>query len=292
MTRPRSSAVPGIWEEEAASQHHGGDFRSYLTRLTRLRLLTLEEEIELSARVRQGDARAKDRLVEANMRLVLNIARTYYQLLVPVEDLVQEGAIGLIAAAERYDPDKGCRFSTYATVWIRQSINRAIDNKARAIRIPAHILELLKKLEHARTLLMKEHGEEPSAEQIAARLGVSAAQVQALLQVGQQPISLDVLVGEEDSATLASLLADHSAADPEETLLNRERRNELAELLSVLCPKEREIMLKGLGFEESAVQAPEVPAVKRNVSRERAKQIQMQAMRKLKTAAMYRQMHA
>ncbi|MCW3100813.1 MAG: polymerase sigma factor, sigma-70 family [Chthonomonadaceae bacterium] len=293
MRQPSSSASQEKWEQEGVSlPWSSSDALSSLTHLTRQRLLTFQEESELSARIQQGDARAKDRLVEANMRLVLNIAKNYSNSQLPFEDLVQEGAIGLMMAADRFDPGKGYRFSTYATLWIRQAISRAMVNKARVIRIPAHICELLRKLEGVRTLLMKEQGEEPSAEQIATRLGVSVGQVQALLQVGQQPISLDMLVGEDEDTTLASLLTDHSAADPQETLLIRERRNELAQLLSILSPREREIMLKGLGFEESAVQASQGAGEKQYLSRERAKQIQIQALRKLKTAAMHRQMYA
>ncbi len=137
---------------------------SYINQLTRQRLLTFSEEVELAARVQRGDGRARDRLVEANMRLVINIAKNYHNPLVPFEDLVQEGAIGLMTAAERFDPAKGYRFSTYATHWIRQAISRAIDNKAKAIRIPAHVSESLRKLERMRSLLTRENGEEPSPE--------------------------------------------------------------------------------------------------------------------------------
>jgi len=143
-------------EQESARYARGGaDAQSYITQLTRQRLLTAAEEIMLAERIGKGDKAAKDRLVEANMRLVINVARTYHSTLIPFEDLVQEGAIGLMTAAERFDPSKGYRFSTYATHWIRQAITRAIDNKSKPIRLPAHVSETLRKIERARTLWVR-----------------------------------------------------------------------------------------------------------------------------------------
>jgi RNA polymerase primary sigma factor len=264
------------------------DYASYMTRLTRQRLLTFEEEIELSARVKQGGLRgkeAKDRLVEANMRLVINIAKNYHNPLVPFEDLVQEGAIGLMTAAERYDPDKGYRFSTYATHWIRQAISRAIDNKAKAIRIPAHVSETLRKLERTRSLLFREQGEEPTTEQLAQRMGISPRKVTSLMQAGLDPLSLDMLVGEEENTTLASLINDRSAANPQDAVLSAEMQHELDELMGVLTPREREIMRKRLGFEGDAAQVLQEIGENMHISRERVRQIEVQALRKLKFAA-------
>src|SRR5579862_5730626 len=158
---------------------------SYLAQLTRKRLLTAEEEFTLAGRVKQGDIRARSLLVESNMRLVINIARGYHSVLVPFEDLVQEGAIGLMTACERYDPSRGYRFSTYATHWIRQAISRAIDNKARAIRVPAHVSETLRKIERVRTAMIRQAGDEPSLEQLAQRVGMSRDRLQAFLRAGQ-----------------------------------------------------------------------------------------------------------
>lgn len=274
------------WEEaDAANMHRGAEAISYITRLTRQRLLTSQEEVELSARIQSGDPRAKDRLVEANMRLVINIAKNYHNPLVPFEDLVQEGAIGLMTAAERYDPGKGYRFSTYATHWIRQAISRAIDNKAKAIRIPAHVSETLRKLERIRALLLREHGIEPSEEELAKQMGISPRKVNALLQASQEPVSLDMLVGDEENTTLASLINDRSAADPQESVLSAEMQQELDALMSVLTPREREIMRKRLGFEEDAAQVLQEIGEKLHISRERVRQIEVQALKKLKFAA-------
>lgn len=286
MKPQNDSAMLEKWEQDGESLPRGSaDTPSYLTHLTRERLLTFKEECELSARIQKGDARAKDRLVEANMRLVINIAKNYHTPLVPFEDRIQEGAIGLIMAAERFDPSKGYRFSTFATLWIKKAISSAIDNKARAIRIPSHVAEAQRKLEKVRALLAREQGEEPTAEQIATRLGVAVSQVHALLQVGQEPISLDMLVGEEENTTLASLLQDRSAVNPQDMVLSQERQKELNQLLSLLSPHEFEIMCKGLGFQEGAAHGLQKSGEKRHISRERARQIEIQALRKLKAAA-------
>src|SRR5579875_1874248 len=171
---------------------------SYLRFLTRRRLLTAEEEIELAYRARQGDQQARNLLVEANMRLVVGIARHYNTSLISFEDIVQEGAIGLMKAVERFDPQRGCRLSTYATPWIRQAISRAIDTKAKAIRVPAHVAESLRRLEKARLQLLTELQEEPTAEQLAERLGMPVVKVRLLLQTAQEPLrSEERRVGKE-----------------------------------------------------------------------------------------------
>ncbi|HZO89706.1 MAG TPA: RNA polymerase sigma factor RpoD/SigA [Chthonomonadaceae bacterium] len=273
------------WDDNDETLPRGGEAHSYISRLTRERLLSSQEEIELSDRIRRGDRRAKDRLVEANMRLVINIAKNYHNPLVPFEDLVQEGAIGLMTAAERYDPSKGYRFSTYATHWIRQAISRAIDNKAKAIRIPAHVSETLRKLERMRALLFREQGEEPSPEQLAQRMGLSMRKVTALLQASQEPVSLDMLVGDEENTTLAALINDRNAADPEDMVVDAEIQRELAQLLQVLTPREREIMRKRLGFDEDSAQVLQEIGEKLHISRERVRQIEAQALKKLKFAA-------
>jgi RNA polymerase primary sigma factor len=290
---PTKTALQEKWEvaDESDLPRQGAEALSYISRLTRQRLLSFEEEVELSARIRRGDRRAKDRLVEANMRLVINIAKNYHNPLVPFEDLVQEGAIGLMTAAERYDPGKGYRFSTYATHWIKQAISRAIDNKSKAIRIPAHVSETLRKLERIRALLFREQGEEPSTEQIAHHLGLSARKVNSLLQANQEPVSLDMLVGDEENTTLVQLLNDRSAADPQDAVLGAEMEKELDHLLSILTPREREIMKKRLGFEEDATQVLQEIGEKLHISRERVRQIEAQALKKLKFAAKRRDLY-
>jgi RNA polymerase primary sigma factor len=256
--------------------------QSYLNSLTRRRLLTFEEEKALALRIKNGDERAKEQLVEANMRLVINIAKHYHHALIPFEDLIQEGAIGLMTAAERYDPSRGYRFSTYATHWVRQAISRAIDNKSKSIRIPAHVSETLRKIERARAQLLRDEGVEPTAEQIAALLRLPLRKVNQLMQSTQEPVSLDMLVGEEENTTLASLLFDKAAANPQDALIGAERLSVLARLMEILTPREREVMQKRLGFEGDNAHVLQEIGEKLQISRERVRQIEAQAIRKMK----------
>jgi|SRR5579872_1616704 len=274
---------------EAGRQLRGGaEAQSYINQLTRERLLNAEEEVALAGRMKRGGKdgqRAKDRLVEANMRLVINEARKYHSTLIPFEDLIQEGAIGLMTAADRFDPDKGYRFSTYATHWIRQAITRAIDNKSKPIRLPAHVSETLRKIERARALWMRQNGEEPTLDQLAEFLNVPARKISSLVHANQEPVSLDMLVGDDGSTTLASLLNDENAVDPQDTVLTSEMQRMLSSLLDILTPREQEIMRRRYysGSDSSTV-LQEIGQAMR-ISRERVRQIEMQALRKLKFAA-------
>jgi RNA polymerase primary sigma factor len=258
---------------------------SYLSHLTRQRLLTAEEEILLARRVGQGDAIARAQLVEANMRLVINIAKGYHSAMIPFEDLVQEGAIGLVTACERYDPNRGYRFSTYATHWIRQAISRAIDNKSRAIRVPAHVSETLRKIERARAELLRETGVEPTEEQLAARVGVSPLKGAAYLQAGLDPVSLDMLVGDEDNTTLAALLNDKAAADPEDEVIRREVEAEIHQVLNQLTERERMVMRRRLGFDGDESHVLQDIGAEMNLSRERVRQIEAQALKKIRRSS-------
>lgn len=259
---------------------------SLLNRLTRAALLTPEEEIELAILAREGDVEAKQKLVEANMRLVMNIAKHYRNALVPFEDLVQEGAIGLMNAVERYDPSRGYRFSTYATHWIRQAIGRAIDNKAKTVRIPAHVAEQLRRLERERERLHREMGDEPTIEQLAKAMGVSVKKVLQLQQASQEPLSLDKLVGEEEDTSLGSLIHDQNVRDPEEVMLEMERRRVLNELLETeLTDRERQVIVRRLGYGDQEEQVLQEIGEALKISRERVRQIEAQAMRKLREAA-------
>jgi len=271
--------------DEASADRGSADSASYMTRLTRQRLLTHEEEIALGQRIQAGDARARTRLVEANMRLVINIAKNYHSALVPFEDLVQEGAIGLMTAAERFDPSKGCRFSTYATHWIKQAISRAIDNKARAIRVPAHVSEILRKIERTRLALTRADGEEPTLEELAAALHMPPRKVAAYLQTGQDPVSLDMLVGDEENTSLASLLDDKTATDPEDAVISQEVERHLMDLLNTLNERERTVMRRRLGFDGEEFHVLQDIGQDLRISRERVRQIEAQALRHLRALA-------
>src|SRR5947209_3269678 len=176
----------------AQLMEHDDGIPSYLSRLTQAPLLTANQEEELTKLVQQGNELARQRLIESNMRLVINIAKTYRNKCIPLEDLIQEGAIGLMQAAQRFDPKRGFRFSTYATHWIRQAIGRAIDNKSKAIRLPAHVSQWLRRIEKERTRLMREKGVEPTSEQLAETLGISPRKLLTLLQSSQEMVSLDM----------------------------------------------------------------------------------------------------
>src|ERR1043165_6695577 len=188
---------------------HDEGIPSYLGRLTQAPLLTAEEEVTLTRAVQRGCGRSKQRLIESNMRLVINIAKTYRSRAIALEDLIQEGAIGLMQAAERFDPEKGFRFSTYATHWIRQAIGRAIDNKSKAIRLPAHVSQSLRRIEKERLRLARELGTDPSHDQLACALGISARKLITLVQSSQDLLSLDMSVGENSGTTLGGLIRDN-----------------------------------------------------------------------------------
>lgn len=259
------------------------DLASYINRLTRTKLLTAVEEKALSRRARTGDPEAKERLIEANMRLVVSIAKNYMASGIPLEDLIQEGAIGLMTATERFDPRMGYRFSTYATQWIRQSIGRAIDNKAKSIRLPAHISESLRKIEKSRAELQRESGEEPTVEQIAAHAGLSLKKMNSLMQTTQDPISLDMTVG-DDSTSLGALILDRNSANPQDELIAQEMRNEIEAMLSTLDEREQVVMRKRFGFDEDDKSVLQQIGDELHISRERVRQIESQALRKLRQA--------
>ncbi|MDL1928791.1 sigma-70 family RNA polymerase sigma factor, partial [Fimbriimonadia bacterium ATM] len=212
MQRPIGSAE--------AESHQTDGIPSYLSRLTQTPLLTSEEERELSRRARSGDEAARKRLVEANMRLVVNIAKQYRHRAVAFEDLVQEGAIGLMSAVERFDPDRGFRFSTYATHWIRQTISRAIDVKSRTIRLPAHVSDLHRKLARLRETMSADLGRDPTANELAYELGISQQRFLFLLQSFQDAVSLESVRAGMDGASLRSSICEKQTIDPEEGVLD------------------------------------------------------------------------
>jgi RNA polymerase primary sigma factor len=254
--------------------------------------LTAEEEIALTRKARAGDAKARQRLIESNMRLVINIARSYRSRLIPLEDLIQEGAIGLMHAVERYDPDKGFRLSTYATHWIRQAIGRAIDNKSKAIRVPSHVSQSLRRIEKERMRLYRELGHEPSPEQLAAALGLSTKRLVNMLQSSQELLSLDMKVGDSDNTTLGNLLRDDSAVDPEFDILSQEVLSELHRILGELSERERRVMNYRLRMDPGSNQtiATDDLAKELQLSRERVRQIEIQAIKKLRSVAQRRRL--
>jgi RNA polymerase primary sigma factor len=273
------------------SVDHDEGIPSYLSRLTQAPLLTAEEESQLTRAVQKGDRDARQKLIESNMRLVINIAKSYRNRAIPLEDLIQEGAIGLMQAAERFDPDKGFRFSTYATHWIRQSIGRAIDNKSKAIRLPAHVSQSLRRIEKERSRLLREMGSDPTPEQLAYAIGISPKKLQTLIQSSQELLSLDMTLGEGSGMTLGGLLRDNSQGDPETIVFGQEMIEELQRIICELNEREQHVMRLRFrldGSSESVLQDDIAREMK--LSRERVRQIELQAIKKLRALAQRRRL--
>lgn len=264
---------------------------SYLSRLTQAPLLSPEEEVALTRAVQRGDQSARQKLVESNMRLVINIAKTYRNRAIPLEDLIQEGAIGLMQAAERFDPEKGFRFSTYATHWIRQAIGRAIDNKSKAIRLPAHVSQSLRRVEKERLRLLRELGRDPSPEQLAVALGISPKKLLHLIQSSQELLSLDMSVGDGGGVTLGGLIKDTQSGSPEVKVMSEETIEELKMILTELNEREQKVMRMRFRLEgtEEPIPADDI-AIEMKLSRERIRQIEVQAIKKLRAIAQRRRL--
>ena len=267
------------------SSFNDSGFSSYLSKLTQAPLLTAEEERELTIAAQKGSADARERLIESNIRLVINIAKSYYSRTIPLEDLIQEGVIGLITAIERFDPTKGFRFSTYATHWIKQSIGRAVDCKAKTIRLPAHISQALRRIEKTRSDLLTRTGADPTVEQIAREMGISLRKLNSLMQASQELISLDIRVGDGESSTLGSMLPDQSARDPESMIVHGEVIEELYEFLALLTDRERKVVTYRLKNDDGTTNFRDELSEELKITRERVRQIEIQAIKKLRQLA-------
>ena len=249
------------------------------------RLLTAAEEVTLAREVQSGNTEARQQMVESNLRLVISIAKRYRSRGLSFEDLVQEGILGLMAAIARYDPEKGYRFSTYATHWIRQAIGRAIDNHSRMIRLPSHVSESLRRLERCRVLMARRLGRQPTLAELADETSVPVGKIQALFQSSQEPLSLDALLGEAEETSLADLLLDASAPDPELQTIHSRSRESLGSLLRVLHPRERSVIEKRYGFADGRVHSLQEVGEQLKMSREGVRQIEVRALKKLKELA-------
>ena len=256
--------------------------RMYLREIGKIPLLTPEEEIELAKRVEEGDEEAKKKLIEANLRLVVSIAKKYIGRGLSFLDLIQEGNLGLIRAVEKFDYRKGFKFSTYATWWIRQAITRAIADQARTIRIPVHMVETINKLIRVSRQLVQQLGREPTTEEIAQALGLPPEKVEDIQRIAQEPVSLETPIGEEEDSQLGDFLEDKESPNPEEATAGQLLREQLEEMLDELTEREREVLRLRFGLEDGHAHTLEEVGKRFNVTRERIRQIEAKALRKLR----------
>jgi RNA polymerase primary sigma factor len=254
----------------------------YLKEIGKVPLLTSDEEVELAQRIADGDESARQRLAEANLRLVVSIAKRYVGRGMMFLDLIQEGNLGLIKAVEKFDYTKGYKFSTYATWWIRQAITRAIADQARTIRIPVHMVETINKVVRTSRQLLQELGREPSAEEIGKELDMAPEKVDEILKISQEPVSLETPIGEEEDSHLGDFIQDDDASEPAEAASYQLLREQLVEVLSTLTPREEKVLRLRFGLEDGRTRTLEEVGREFNVTRERIRQIEAKALRKLR----------
>lgn len=278
-----------VTEEEMATTEAAVDsfatddpVRMYLKEIGKIPLLSPEEEIELAIRMADGDEEAKRRMAEANLRLVVSIAKRYVGRGMLFLDLIQEGNLGLIKAVEKFDYTKGYKFSTYATWWIRQAITRAIADQARTIRIPVHMVETINKVIRVSRQLLQELGHDPSPEEIAEEMGMPVEKVRDILKIAQEPVSLETPIGEEEDSHLGDFIPDEDASEPSEAASFTLLKEQLTTVLSTLTPREEKVLRLRFGIEDGRTRTLEEVGKEFNVTRERIRQIEAKALRKLR----------
>ncbi len=256
--------------------------RMYLKEIGKIPLLTPDEEVNLAIRMAEGDEDAKRRMAEANLRLVVSIAKRYVGRGMLFLDLIQEGNLGLIKAVEKFDYTKGYKFSTYATWWIRQAITRAIADQARTIRIPVHMVETINKVIRVSRQLLQELGHDPSPEEIAEEMGMPVEKVRDILKIAQEPVSLETPIGEEEDSHLGDFIPDEDASEPSEAASFTLLKEQLMSVLSTLTPREEKVLRLRFGIEDGRTRTLEEVGKEFNVTRERIRQIEAKALRKLR----------
>ncbi len=254
----------------------------YLKEIGRVPLLSADEEIDLAVRMSEGDIEARKRLSEANLRLVVSIAKRYVGRGMQFLDLIQEGNLGLIKAVEKFDHTKGFKFSTYATWWIRQAITRAIADQARTIRIPVHMVETINKVKKVSSQLLHKNGHEPTAEEISAELDRPVDKVREIMRVAQEPVSLETPIGEEEDSHLGDFIEDADAPAPADAASHTLLKEQLSEVLQTLTPREEKVLRLRFGLEDGRSRTLEEVGKEFNVTRERIRQIEAKALRKLR----------
>ncbi len=256
--------------------------RMYLKEIGKVPLLTAQEEVEIATRMGEGDEDAKHQLAEANLRLVVSIAKRYVGRGMLFLDLIQEGNLGLIKAVEKFDYRKGYKFSTYATWWIRQAITRAIADQARTIRIPVHMVETINKLIRVNRQLVQEYGRDPRPDEIAKEMGISEEKVREIIKIAQEPVSLETPIGEEDDSHLGDFIPDDDAPAPAEAVAVTLLKEQLMDVLNSLTPREAKVLRLRYGLDDGKARTLEEVGKEFNVTRERIRQIEAKALRKLR----------
>ena len=256
--------------------------RMYLKEIGKISLLSLDEETELSKRIAEGDETAKNRLAESNLRLVVSIAKRYVGRGMLFLDLIQEGNIGLMKAVEKFDAEKGYKFSTYATWWIRQAITRAIADQARTIRVPVHMVETINKLSRYQRQLTLELNREPTDEELAKKMGMSPDKVREVIKIAQDPVSLETPIGEEEDSHLGDFVPDESNMSPEDFTIHEMLKEEIGDVLLTLTEREEQVLRLRFGLDDGSPKTLEEVGQMFGVTRERIRQIEVKALRKLR----------
>lgn len=271
---PKIAAAEGITVDDPV--------RMYLKEIGRIPLLSHDQELELATRMAEGDEDAKHRLAEANLRLVVSVAKRYVGRGMQFLDLIQEGNLGLIKAVDKFDYRKGFKFSTYSTWWIRQAITRAIADQARTIRIPVHMVETINKLVRVNRQLLQELGREPRHEEIAKQMGITEDKVREIIKIAQDPVSLETPIGEEEDSHLGDFIPDDDAPAPDNMATQAMLKRQLNEVLSTLTPREEKVLRLRFGLDDGRTRTLEDVGKEFNVTRERIRQIEAKALRKLR----------
>lgn len=258
--------------------------RMYLKEIGLIPLLSPQEEVELAMRVVEGDEEAKSKLINANLRLVVSIAKKYVGRGMLLLDLIQEGNLGLMKACEKFDYTKGFKFSTYATWWIRQAVTRALADQARTIRVPVHMVETINRVSRTKRQLTVELGKDPTPKEIAEKLDMTEEKVNDVLQFSMEPVSLETPIGEEEDSSLGSFIEDEKADMPEETAIKMDRHDHIMEALNRLTEREREVLILRFGLKDGRSRTLEEVGVEFGVTRERIRQIEAKALRKLRSS--------
>lgn len=265
--------------------YSGDPIRMYLKDIGKIPLLTPEEEKEVAKKAAEGSLEATKKLGEANLRLVVSIAKKYVGRGLDFLDLIEEGNLGLIKAVEKFDVTKGYKFSTYATWWIRQAITRAIADQARTIRVPVHMVETINKLIRVKNKLIQELGREPSVSELSEKMGLTEEKVRQIMLYSREPVSLEVTIGEDEDSTLGEFVADEEELLPEDYVMNNNLRDKLLEMISSFSDRERDVIMLRFGFYDGKPRTLEEVGQKYGVTRERIRQIESKALRKLRHPA-------